>query len=136
MSITFEVTPLHWDESRKCFLSEKYLQLVYLQPSNFCEVHEEDLEKCNPAYWLREDLTDKEAAEEDSFRIDSETGDCMGCGWYWNTLAFYIKDEQRAEALCQRVWGQTITEAYNELEEMVEYGEIDCNEEFYWTQWD
>lgn len=120
---------LSWNEEEKCFIRDSYKH-VYLQPANHCQVHGEQVEKCNPAYWEKEDLSDKEALEEDEFRVDSETGECMSAGWYYADISGYIGNEERAEALCQRLWGQSITEAYEECEE--EFEDNDC---FYYTEW-
>lgn len=75
----------------------------------YCELHD------NPT----------QCADDDSFehRIDSQTGECMNEGWVIN-YDFYIADQDRAEALTQRLWGQSIEEAYEE-------DEATC----YWTQW-
>lgn len=60
----------------------------------------------------------------DEFRIDSQTNECMTSGWIIDN-DFYIADEDRAETLTQKLWGQTIEEAYAEDDDS-------C----FWTQWD
>ncbi|WP_237223119.1 hypothetical protein [Rothia nasimurium] len=70
-----ELEYLEWDKSLKNFVDKGYsLQRIYLQPSNSCKVHEDELECCG--------LDPYEANFSSSeWRIDSETGQCMNAGW-------------------------------------------------------
>lgn len=66
---------------------------------------------------------DAKEADDDSYRIDSQTQERIHSGWVFDDGADYIGDENRAEALCQKQWGLTIEQAYEQ--DLV-----------YWTQWD
>lgn len=118
-----ELEYLEWDESLKNFVTKGYsLLLIYLQPSNRCEVHEDEMEYCN-----LDNFGDNFSGME--WRIDSETGECMNAGWMYEMGEAYIADEARAEALCQRLWGQSIEEAYEDSEENHD------GEAFFYTEW-
>lgn len=119
-----ELEYLEWDKSLKNFVDKGYsLQRICLQPSNRCEVHGDELQYCG----LDPYEANFNGAE---WRIDSETGHCMSTGWMYEMGEAYIADETRAEALCQRLWGQSIEEAYKDSEENHD------GEGFFYTEWE
>ncbi len=79
------------------------------QPRISCSVHENTNDCMNQ--------------ELDNFRIDSQTGECITKGWYFDFGAFYIGDEERAESLCHEVYGVSIEEIFEEDDELVYYTE-------------
>ena len=42
---------------------------------------------------------------------------------YWTDGDYYISDEDRAEAFCQKLWGQALEDAHAEDEDCVYYTE-------------
>lgn len=88
-------------------------QLIFhaLQPTNRCEV--------------RTDLTQCGDTTAESYKVDSETGQCMTDGWVFLGGMYYIADELRAEALCRRLWSLGIAEAYH-----------DETDDVYYTEWE
>lgn len=119
-----ELEYLEWDKNLRNFVTHGYsLQRIYLQPSNRCYVHEDELERCG--------LDPCEANFSGSeWRLDSETGACMNAGWLFEMGEAYIANEARAGALCQRLWGQSMEDAYEDSEENYD-GEV-----FFYTEWD
>ena len=79
------------------------------QPRQSCSVHQ------NTNDCMNQDL--------DNFRIDSQTGECITKGWYFDFGAFYVGEEERAQALCLAVYGASIEEIYEEDDELVYYTE-------------
>lgn len=95
-----------WHEN----LGRDILHLRYLQPSSVCGVHP-SLEDCG------------DTGAED-YRIDSETGACIKEGWVFLGGMFYLADEERAQGLCQRLWGLSLEDAYD-----------DASDDVYYTEW-
>ena len=60
---------------------------------------------------------------EETLRFDTGTGLPMTRGWIFLDGDYYISDEDRAEALCQNLWGQTLEEVHAEDEDCVYYTE-------------
>ena len=120
-----ETIYLEWDEKTQLFVTPRYkLSHRYLQPSHRCPIHQEEVSLCalDPYHSL-----DQWQGYE--WRIDSETGECMNAGWMFEMGEAYIADEDRAEALCQRLWNQNIEEAYEDSEENGN------GEAFFYTEW-
>lgn len=87
------------------------LILQALQPSNRCSVHT-DLSQCGDP--LAED-----------YRLDSETGECMKEGWVFFGGDYHIAQEERAERICQTLWGAGLDQVYD-----------DESDDLYYTEWD
>lgn len=120
-----ETIYLEWDEKTQLFVTPRYkLSHIYLQPSHHCPIHEEEVSLCALDPY---DPWDKWYGNE--WRIDSETGECMNTGLMFEMGEAYIADENRAEALCQRLWNQNIEEAYEDSEENGN------GEAFFYTEW-
>lgn len=85
------------------------------EPRKSCSVH------ADTSYCMNQDL--------DNFRIDSQTGECITKGWYFDFGAFYIGEKSRAEALCHEVYGASIEEIFEEDDELVYYSEWSEEEE-------
>ena len=81
------------------------------QPRQSCSVHQ------NTNDCMNQDL--------DNFRIDSQTGECITKGWYFDFGAFYGGGEERSQALCLEVYGASIEEIYDEDDGLVYYTEWD-----------
>ena len=60
---------------------------------------------------------------EETLRFDTGTGLPMTRGWVFMDGDYCISDEDRAEAFCQNLWGQTLEEAHAEDEDCVYYTE-------------
>lgn len=61
----------------------------------------------------------------EDFRRDSQTGQCMKEGWVFEEGMYYIADRDRTEALCQKIFGASVEEVYEEY-----------TEDVYYTEWD
>lgn len=118
MSADTDFHKLIWNAEAQCFVGSYEVMSIYMQPSNKCDIHD-DLNDCGDVH------NDSDATH----RIDSETGECMDEGWLYDMGEAYIATQDRAEALCQRLWGQTISEAFDDSEE-------NCDgQAFFYTEW-